>query len=316
MRNAIFLSSLAATLGAALAATPAVAAGPRIFVSGKGANTGACGTAAAPCRTFQHAHGLVTAGGEIVVMDSGDYGPVRITKSLSIVNDSGGVAGVTRTTAGAAIEVVAGAGAKVVLRGLTVEGAIVATYGLLVKSAQSIDITDSDFRNFTSDGIHVNAASAPLSFTAARVNASDNSASGMFVTGAYKVTGKIADSNFNRNGVNGFYALNYQAAAVSGLMTQVAVTGGEALGNNYGYRAESLVATSPVHLTLDDVTASKNSTAGVFAAGNVLEVRLIRTVIAYNFVGAMGVNLKSAKNNVFSGNTTDVSGALGVTTGF
>ncbi|WP_051134156.1 right-handed parallel beta-helix repeat-containing protein [Methylocystis sp. ATCC 49242] len=307
--------ALAAISSLGVAATPALALSPRVFVSGKGANAAGCGTTA-PCRTFQYALAMVSAGGEIVVMDSGDYGPVRITKSVSIVSDSGGVAGITQTGAGAAIDVAAGVADKIVLRGLTVDGAGAAAYGLRVTSAASVDVTDCAFRNFRADGIHVNATGGPLSFSLSKVDASDNRASGMFVTGAYKITGRIADSNFDRNGINGFYALNYQAAAVAGLMTQVAISGGEAHGNAFGYRAESTVSTSPVHLTLDDVTASKNSTAGVSSVGNILETRIMKSVIAYNRVGARGVKLTSAKNNVFSGNTTDLAGALGAAPAF
>ncbi len=296
-------------------ATPSLAAATRVFVSGRGSDTGACATSGAPCRTFQFALSAVAAGGEIIVLDSGDYGPVKVTKAVSIANDSGGVAGVTRTTAGAAIEVAAGVADKVVLRGLTVEGAGVATYGVVVTSAASVDLTETTLHNFVSDGVHVNATGGPLTFTMSKVDASDNRASGMFLTGLYKITGTIADTSFNRNGINGFYALNYQAANVAGLITQLAITGGEAHGNAYGYRIESTVATSPVDVLLDDVTASRNTTAGVSSAGNVLEARLSKSVIAYNAVGATGVKLTSLKNNVFSGNTTD-GGTLGAATPF
>lgn len=301
---------------AALSATSAQAAATRVFVSGKGSDSGACASSAAPCRTLAFALNAVTAGGEVVVLDSGDYGPVKIVKAVGVVNDSGGVAAVTRTTAGAAIEVAAGLADKVVLRGLTVEGAGVATYGVLVTSAGSVDLTDMSLRNFVNDGVHVNAVAGPLAVTMSKVDASDNRASGMFLTGLYSITARISETSFNRNGINGFYALNYQAANVAGLLTQIAIAGGEAHGNAYGYRVESTVATSPVFLLLDDVTASRNATAGVSSAGSVIEARLSKSVIAYNAVGATGVKLTSLKNNVFSGNTTDVGGALGAAAPF
>jgi hypothetical protein len=45
----------------------------RVFVSGHGEDTNPCNLAA-PCRTFQHAHDTVAAGGEIAVLDTAGYG--------------------------------------------------------------------------------------------------------------------------------------------------------------------------------------------------------------------------------------------------
>jgi hypothetical protein len=67
---------------AALQPSPGLAQ-TRVFVSGHGSDTDAC-TPAAPCRTFQHAHDVVAANGEIDVLDPAGYGAVNITKAISI----------------------------------------------------------------------------------------------------------------------------------------------------------------------------------------------------------------------------------------
>ena len=72
----------AALLAVSLMSNPAQAAS-RVFVSAVGADMNDC-SFAHPCRTFQHAHNVVAAGGEIDVLDPAGYGAVNITKSISI----------------------------------------------------------------------------------------------------------------------------------------------------------------------------------------------------------------------------------------
>src|SRR5690348_3770958 len=55
----------------------------RVFVSAQGLDSNPC-SAAAPCRTFQHAHDMVSANGEIDVLDPAGYGALTITKAISI----------------------------------------------------------------------------------------------------------------------------------------------------------------------------------------------------------------------------------------
>src|SRR5262245_7697886 len=64
----------------------------RTYVSGTGSDSNPC-SATAPCRTFRAALALTLAGGEIYVLNSADYGPVTINKSLSITGE-GAIAGV------------------------------------------------------------------------------------------------------------------------------------------------------------------------------------------------------------------------------
>ncbi len=203
-----------------------------------------------------------------------------------------------------------------VLRGLTVEGASVANFGLWVTSAAKLDVTDCTFRNFANDGLHVEARQGNLIFNLAKVVATDNGLSGMFLTGAAKVAGKIVDSSFNRNGINGFYALNWQATNAADAITQIAFVGGEAHLNAYGYRVGSTVANNPVLLTLEDVTASSNTIAGVSSSGAVREARLAKSVIAHNGVGAEGVSLTTSKSTVFADNTTDLTATLAAASAF
>jgi hypothetical protein len=73
------IASFPAIAGALLAlgfsAVPAHALAARTWVSGHGADSGAC-TLAAPCRTFAFALTQTASGGEIDVLDPAGYGPV------------------------------------------------------------------------------------------------------------------------------------------------------------------------------------------------------------------------------------------------
>jgi hypothetical protein len=121
MKRSLLLSTIAA---ATLAAFQAQAASDRVFVSTRiGADAAGCGAVTTPCRTFQFAHDEVAAGGQVQVLDPGDYGPVNIAKAISIVNDGVGAAGVLDLPANnTAIYVGAGPADIVTLRGLTIVG--------------------------------------------------------------------------------------------------------------------------------------------------------------------------------------------------
>ena len=81
----IFAGVLAAT-AFMLAATAAHASAQRTFVSPSGADGNTVNNCSlqAPCRSFGAAITITNTGGEIIVLDSAGYGPVAVTKSVSI----------------------------------------------------------------------------------------------------------------------------------------------------------------------------------------------------------------------------------------
>src|SRR5271155_2818771 len=130
-----------------LAAVPAEATVDHTYVSGKGTDTGGGIDQATACRSFAYALTQTSASGEIIVMDPADYSPVTITKSISIVADGGGPAGIILAT-GNAITINAGGADVVNLRGLTLEGDGTAVSGIALSSAGSLTISDCVVRNF------------------------------------------------------------------------------------------------------------------------------------------------------------------------
>jgi len=89
------------------------------FVSGVGDDSNPC-SREAPCRTFAAAISKTKTGGEIAVLDPAGYGPVTITKSITI--DGGGMASILATETNG-ITVDAGPTDVVILRNLSIKGA-------------------------------------------------------------------------------------------------------------------------------------------------------------------------------------------------
>src|SRR6266568_9607644 len=81
-KSGITIKALA-SLVFALSLYSAAQAQARVFVSGLGSDGNPC-SRTSPCRTFQHGHDVVAAGGEVIALDSAGYGGVSITKSVTI----------------------------------------------------------------------------------------------------------------------------------------------------------------------------------------------------------------------------------------
>ena len=173
---------LAALAALVLAQSPASALVLRATVSGKGADVATCGAPTAPCRTFQFVHNnIVAPGGEIFVLDSAGYGPLTITKALSIVNDGGGAAGVTQVAAGlSAITISAGANETVSLRGLSISGVGSGFRGIVFVSGGLLVIADCVVRGFVGDGIVLAPATASR-VTIANTISSENQSAGVYI---------------------------------------------------------------------------------------------------------------------------------------
>ena len=79
-----------------LACFPVLALGAvqRTFVSTGGSDSASC-SLSAPCRGFTAAAAQTSSGGEVIVLDSGGYGPVTLTKSISLIAAPGVHAGIS-----------------------------------------------------------------------------------------------------------------------------------------------------------------------------------------------------------------------------
>src|SRR5262249_59893223 len=95
----------------------------RVFASARSGNdANDCSNIATPCQTLQGAVTQVAAGGVVLVLDSGGYGPVTITKAVTIDVPTG-IEAFIHPPSGHAITIQAGGADVVVLRGLTLSTA-------------------------------------------------------------------------------------------------------------------------------------------------------------------------------------------------
>ena len=116
-RVALALATTCAVV--AVVIEPASAAGQRSFVSTSGVDNPAC-SIAAPCRSFGAAVTATTSGGEVIVLDSGGYGPVTIAQPVSVIAPSGVYAGISVLSGNGVTVTTANATDRVTLSGLTI----------------------------------------------------------------------------------------------------------------------------------------------------------------------------------------------------
>jgi len=136
-------------------ALPARALSAHTWVSGIG-NDANTGTQQSPYADFATAIANTAAGGVISVADSGDFGPLTITQSITI----DGMPGATITTTGSeAIYVDVPAGQTVVIRNLTIDGLGQGIDGIFFAQSSTtgapsmLIIQDCRVANFTDIGI-------------------------------------------------------------------------------------------------------------------------------------------------------------------
>jgi Right handed beta helix region len=258
------LALLLATVAAL--ASPQAHAVQRTHVSaafGSDANTATNCSAAAPCRFFQAAMLVTDTNGEVVVLDSGGYGAVNITKSVALIAPTGVYGGIS-VFPGANGVTIATQGVNVVLRGLTINGqggdtgikmtagskltvdncviSNMTGYGVFVNTPAIVRITDTTIRDTVGPaltagiGIAVqNGAKAVIT----RAIVSGSSGTGLFVLGNAPnviTTADIASSTFDGN-FNGVYAYTSGPNGYS----KVSVRDSVAVQNlNWGFLAQNL----------------------------------------------------------------------------
>ena len=231
-----------------------------VSANGNDANSCHCST---PCRTFQRAHDQTLTDGELTVLDAGGYGPVTITKSISIVNDGVGEASIQVSGGTVGITVNAPASGYVNLRGITIQGVgFGASVGLRFNTGFTLTMTNCVVRNHTADGIQL-LPQASSNLAVSNTLAGDNGGSGIRVRPSGSGTVKVALSRI------------------------------EAYNNSTdGIAMDSLSMTSGgvIRATVADSVVAGNSGNGIIQSvpGNlsaVVNTIVTRTVIAGNSVG-------------------------------
>ena len=136
------------------------AATQRAFVRSDGIDSNPC-TPQQPCRGFAAAILLTDPDGEVVVLDSAGYGAVTVTKGVSIIAPPGVYAGISAFPGQDGVTVNAGAGDKVVLRGLSINGQG-GDRGISLQAAARVRIENCVISAMHLAGISDTAANAEL----------------------------------------------------------------------------------------------------------------------------------------------------------
>src|SRR6202045_1307519 len=192
-----------------------------------------------PCLTFATALGQTTAGGEIDVLDPGDFGPVTITKSVSIYGDAPGVAGTIPFPGTSGIVVSAGSSDVINLGGLTFDGVNASgTSGVVFTSGARLHIENCAVLGFTTSGITFSPGTGSAATTQLVVQGTTilNNATGILI----QPTGGIAASVRLRS-----LSIDHNAGD--------------------GLRVDGTGGTGAINVAIADSTASFNAGSGIDA---------------------------------------------------
>lgn len=326
MRHRVrFAALVGAAVLSGLLTMPAAAQATRTWVSGVGDDANPC-SRTAPCKTFAGAISKTAAGGEIDVLDSGGYGAVTITKSITIDGSNGSIAGVLVAGTNGVTVNDGGAGTAVVtLRNLDIEGLGLSSSapgirGINFVSGVILNVQNCVIRNFRDAANGTGISFTPS--TAARLDVDNvlltgngNNAVGGGIVIKPTGTGSVVAS-LNRVRAD-------QNSNVGLLVSTVGVTGGagnlvnvvDSAFNQDGTGITSLTAagTPVAKIMLDHVDVSNNN-IGISAGGTANALVMVgNSTVTGNSTGLQVTSpavIGTYANNRVNGNTTDVSGTL------
>jgi hypothetical protein len=310
MRTRQPFALLAAALICLLADGPAHAQRARVFVSVQGTDAGTC-PALSPCRTFQFAHDQVQAGGEISVLNTGGYGPVAITKAVSVVSPLGVEASIATASGGIAITINAGPSDKVALRGLTLDGTALAGTGIQFNSGASLTVQDSFIRNFAGDGLDFKPTGGGNLWISNSV-VSDNGSAGIAI---YITDGDVARANINRVETNNNknYGVFLWGSPSAGGFIYATVSESVSSGNSTAFYVLTDASHAQTTLSLFHSVTSYNG-VGLFADGGGAFITTTQSLAIDNLVDLNINNAGVVKSfgdnyfgNVFGGNLTPIN---------
>jgi hypothetical protein len=271
--HALALSAMALTFSVS-----AQAGASRTFVStiGNDSNTSANCSATANCRTFGAALSVTNAGGEVVVVTSGGYGPATISQPV-IITAIGIDASISVTTTGGSGLTINTPG-NVTLIGLNLHGEATGYLGINIQQVGFLRLYNTLIENFT------------------HVGSSASSGIGVYLP----VPGKIAihDSTMNDNAQAGLFLANGSSFAY-------------VLNTTFDNNGAGVEATAG-EVTIADSSAEYNF-AGFVSDGGTLT--LVNDRAMFNSIGldsASGGSLSFA-NCLLSNNTTSYQVAVGST---
>jgi Right handed beta helix region len=294
---------LSAVIAIAVASPMAFAqALTQTWVSGFGDDANPC-SLALPCKTFAAAISATNANGEISVMDAGEFGPLTITKGITI-NAVGALGSIVVASGGVGVTVSAGASDVVILRGLVINGAGVGLEGVQFNSGGALHVENGTISGFTDNGI-LFAPSATSSMYVNNVTLRGNTGSGAEV----KPSGGVGNAfgSFNNVRLEG-NARGLRALDGSAVVVRNSIATGNLI---HGFIANTLATPArPVDVTIEECVSSHNGIttggSGIFS-GALSTVRVSSSTVTQN-----GNGLSPNGGLIISFGNNRVGGNLGV----
>ena len=151
--NCVVTMNAAANLSAAFSGNGTPQTIQTWVSAASGSDSNPC-TRTAPCLTFAAALAQTAAGGEIDVLDPGDFGAVTITKAIRIDGDAAEDPGAAAASGTSGIVISAGADDAINLRGLTFDGlGATGMSGVVFNSGARLHIQNCVIQGFATSGI-------------------------------------------------------------------------------------------------------------------------------------------------------------------
>lgn len=309
-----------------LAPEAALGAGQRSFASTVGVDNPNC-SIAQPCRSFAAAISGTSPGGEVIVLDSGGYGPATIAKSLSIVAPPGVYAGISVTSGSGITIQTASPGDRVVLDGLAITNQGSAGNGIDFAGGGVLEVLRTRIAGF--DGANgVGLRFAPAANGQGRLRAADvrvsASKSGIRIEGGASLSNVVnavlervdsagngeglvgwdfsnivaIDSSFTQNFPNGI-----AADTLFGAILLMACDRCNVSRNEHGMTSSGAGLS---YIVFSGSTIANNAQAGL-RPGAGTEARIGATTISQNTIGIDngGGVVQSQGNNFVFGNASD-----------
>ncbi len=282
----------------------ALALANRVFASARSGNdANSCDNINTPCQTLAGAVTQVNPDGEVIVLDSGGYGPVTITKGVTI-EASAGVTAFIHPPSGDAVTVNA-PGATVTLRGLTLN---VGNNGIEAQAVGTLHVEKCLITGFVSNGIHMGVAGNLIvkdtDVKTCQTGIAITNTSGMVIA-------SIDHCHLDGN------AAGFGSVTISPGGSTTTATYTTANNNTDGWVSGD-VSNGVDILNLESCTASGNFGDGLFAGSTNASSRVRFSNSVFSNNGGFGVKQSSADvvesrgNNTITGNTDGpTSGTIG-----
>ena len=252
----------------------------RSWVSSNGHDDNDC-SRYTPCLTLQAAIDKTTAGGVIQIIDAGAFGPIEITKALTIEGTTGSE---VFDTFRAAVRVRADLTDVVILRGLRMTGKQSAIF---LESGKALYVEDCIVENGLFGGITVLPGNGRPELHVNRTTIANN---GSGVEGA-----------------------GIQIVPSNALGAKVVITNSIIDGNVVGIRADARGTTGMIDVAISDTRTAANTYHGIVALANGSgSARIVANRVSSNSNGAEGIRVVGAGAVIQLGTSVVTGNQIGI----